>query len=218
METGLTHELLLQAFERYNTVFWPWNWLVCFSALLAALLASVPAAWGARVTTYLLGINWLWSGVCFLGLCLAPAYPLAILLGLVFSIQGLAFMLAARRNVLAFAWRPGVFGAASMLLVLFALLGYPLWGYLSGASYPQIAILGASCPTAIFTFGLLLMTTSRVPPALLVIPFTWAVSAVVPIAAGMREDSVLLVGGVLATMAIVIRDRRRGQLAPGNSA
>ena len=52
-----------------------------------------------------------------------------------------------------------------------------------------MAIVGAPCPAAILTFGLLLMSTARVP-RLLPIPFSWALSAVMPISVGMWSEIV----------------------------
>lgn len=205
MDTALTHEILLAAFARYNTLFTPWNWVIFSSAVLAALLACKQSDLTSRTTTYLLAVIWLWGGVSFLMVSLAPAYPLAIPLGLLSVTQGFAFILAARHDVFAFAWRTDPYGIFGLMLVLFGLVGYPL----VGATYPQIAIAGVSCPSAIFTFGMLLITRKRVPLYLLIIPALWAVSSLVPISAGMREDSVLLVAGVLVTTMIVLRDRRR---------
>jgi hypothetical protein len=119
-----------------------------------------------------------------------------------------AFLYATGRGFLLFAWRADFYGLTGLALALFGLVLYPLTGYLTGAVYPQIPIVGAPCPAVIFTFGLLLLTTTRVPLPLLAIPFLWAVGAVVPIAAGMWSDLVLLVGGVLASTMIMYRNNQ----------
>jgi hypothetical protein len=87
-------------------------------------------------------------------------------------------------------------------------VGYVVIGYILGRVYPQAAIPGAPCPLAVLTFGLLLMTRSRVPWPLLVIPCLWAMGGVLPVSVGVREDLGLLVGGVAATALLVYRDRR----------
>jgi hypothetical protein len=209
MDTPLTLEMLLHAFARYNTLLWPWNWLVVLLAVVAMLLVFRRSAGGSKLISAILGIVWVWVGIGFFMVSFAPAYPLAYAFGGAFVIQGMAFFHAAGRGLLQYAWRADYHGVIGLALALFGLVLYPFTGFLAGAAYPQIPLIGAPCPLAIFTFGLLLLTTSKVPVPLLVIPFFWAVGAVVPIAAGMSSDLVLLVGGVLASVIIVWRDRGR---------
>lgn len=41
-----------------------------------------------------------------------------------------------------------------MLLILYALIGYPAFGYFAGHHYPSVPVFGvAPCPTTIFTIG-----------------------------------------------------------------
>ena len=57
------------------------------------------------------------------------------------------------------------------LFLLYALAIYPLLGWLSGHTYPRSPSFGLTpCPVTIFSVGLLLWTTGRVPKYLLVIP------------------------------------------------
>lgn len=209
MDTSLTLDMLLQTFARYNTMLEPWNWLLLALATLATVLVFSRSASAGRVITGILGIIWLWVGVGFHMISFAPVFPLAYLMGALFVIQGLIFLFAARRNLLSFAWRADVYGVTGLLLALFSLIGYPATSYFAGAGYPQIPILGAPCPAVILTMGLLLLTSSRVPWSLLVIPLLWAFGAVAPIRAGMSSDWILLIGGVMAAAMIVYRDRRR---------
>jgi len=66
------------------------------------------------------------------------------------------------------------------LMVAHALLVYPLLGVLAGHVYPRQPMFGAAArPTVIFTFGLLL-TSTRVPKYLLLVPFAWALRVSAP--------------------------------------
>jgi hypothetical protein len=58
--------------------------------------------------------------------------------------------------------------------VAYALVVYPLIGYAAGQRYPATPTFGLPCPTVIFTFGVLLWATPRIPLRLLVIPALWA--------------------------------------------
>jgi hypothetical protein len=64
------------------------------------------------------------------------------------------------------------------------------------------------CPVTIFTFGILLLTTQRVPRWLLVIPFVWSmIGGSAAILLGVMQDWLLLVSGFIAISLIVLRDR-----------
>ena len=94
----------------------------------------------------------------------------------------------------------------------YALVAYPLIGLALGLGYPESPLCAmAPCPTAIATFGLLLLARPPLPKHLLVIPSIWAVLA--PLAAvghGYLQDLGLFVVGALAVALILRRDRVRG--------
>ena len=57
----------------------------------------------------------------------------------------------------------------------------------------------APCPTAIFTFGLLMLSARPLPIWLLCIPLAWAgIGSTAAVLLGVREDLGLLVSGILA--------------------
>jgi hypothetical protein len=86
---------------------------------------------------------------------------------------------------------------------------YPVIGTLLGHAYPQSPVFGvAPCPTTIFTFGLLLWTTAKVPKYVLVIPLLWSLLGVTAaFTLGIREDTGLLVAGVVGTILLIWCDR-----------
>src|SRR6185503_17117127 len=94
------------------------------------------------------------------------------------------------------------------------MLVYPLIGIAIGHVYPRQPMFGvAPCPTTIFTFGLLVLTATRVPKHLLVIPFIWSVTSGIsaPLNYGVYEDLGLVVAGIVGTGLLIWRDRH---LAP----
>lgn len=208
MSTQLTLDMLLQTFEQYNTTLSPWTWIIFVLGIVALLLAFWPSSRTSRIISGLLGILWLWSGAAFFFYAFAPVYTPAYVFGVLFIAQGLAFLYAAWREKLSFGFKADVYGIVGLALALYAVLGYIIVGYALGHQMPQAAIVGAPCPAAVLTFGLLLMTRERVPWPLLVIPFLWAVGGVLPISTGIWEDLGLVVGGVVATALIIYRDRR----------
>jgi hypothetical protein len=66
----------------------------------------------------------------------------------------------------------------------------------------------APCPTTIFTFGILLWTTDRVPKYLLVIPLLWAlVGTFAALSLGIPEDYALPVAALISLALLIWRDR-----------
>ncbi len=64
------------------------------------------------------------------------------------------------------------------------------------------------CPLVVFTFGLLLLTNTKVPKSLFVIPFLWSVSGFIPVYIGIWEDGGLIIAGILGTIMIIRRDKK----------
>jgi len=83
---------------------------------------------------------------------------------------------------------------------------YPVLGYFLGHVYPNSPTFGAPCPSTIFTFGLLLWTTTRIRWYLLVIPCLWAlVGSSAALTLGIYEDTGLLISAILGTAVLTMK-------------
>ena len=80
---------------------------------------------------------------------------------------------------------------------------------LLGHGYPRSPSFGvAPCPTTIFSFGLLRLTSAKVPRSVLVIPFLWSLLGfTASFLLGVPEDIGLVVAGVLSVGLLLWRDR-----------
>jgi len=95
------------------------------------------------------------------------------------------------------------------ILVLFALVVYPLLGYVFRHIYPSSPTFGLPCPTTIFTLGILLWSDTKIPLFILLIPFFWCIIGfTAAIQLGMREDTALLVAGFI-TAAILFFQKEK---------
>jgi hypothetical protein len=91
---------------------------------------------------------------------------MAYLFGLLFIIQGLIFRYTGMiRKELNFQLRSDRYSIRGAIMILDAMIVYPILGFLFGHSYPA-----APCPTPIFIFVLLLWTSGIVPKSILIIP------------------------------------------------
>ena len=128
-----------------------------------------------------------------------------------FVVQAFLFVRAGWfRDQLTFIARNGLAGRAGWAALGYALIINAAIGVALGHGYPEAPLFGmAPCPTAIATFGLLLLVRPPLPLHVLLIPLVWAVLA--PLAAvghGYPEDLGLFVAGIATLVIIVARDRR----------
>ena len=123
------------------------------------------------------------------------------------------------RGELVFRFQKDLGGLLGLLFIVYAAVLYPLLGYMLGHTYPHAPMFGvASCPTTIFTLGLLLWAEPRVPTALLVIPLLWTlIGSTAVVVLGVTEDFGLFVAGVLGTANLVVRQRSFTAMRPHDS-
>ncbi len=210
MNLPFTIDQFLGVFEQYNSSIWPAQILLLLLALVALFFAYRPRRNSTRSVFAILGFLWLWMGIAYHIMFFAAINPAAYGFGAFFILQGALFMFAAwAGSSPTFQFRPDVHGFAGALLILYALVVYPLLGYLQGRVYVQSPTFGAPCPTTIFTFALLLWAAGKVPAYLLIVPFLWSLLG--PSAAlslGITEDLGLFIAGIGGTALILTRNRK----------
>jgi hypothetical protein len=113
-------------------------------------------------------------------------------------LQGLLFFAyggIADRLTLRFqsGWR------GALALIVYAAVAYEVVGHFSGHGWPRAPLFGvAPCPTTIFTFGVLLLSTRPLPVLLLAIPLLLAaVGSTAAVLLGVPEDLGLAVAGLI---------------------
>jgi hypothetical protein len=177
MKIPFTTEEFLSVFADYNQAVWPMQFLLLAAGLVAVL--AVEARWlhRDRIVTGILAFLWAWAGTVYHLGFFARINPAAEVFGLLFLLQAIyLFRFSVQEPGVHFS--PGIhpvrrgFGA---LLIVYALIIYPLIGVLSGRHWPALPTFGVPCPLALFTFGVLLWTRRPCPRGLLVIPAIWAV-------------------------------------------
>ena len=212
MNISLTSDTLLGVFESYNAAIWPMQVAAYVLGAVAILLAVRKVKSSARIIAAILSFLGLFTGIAFFMLALAPVFPPAYLFGGLFVVQAGILLAEIFRPRVSFGLGRGWSPVIGLLFISFSVVGYPLVGLLLEHRYPRSPPFGLTpCPLLVFTFGLLLLTTSRVPKRLFVIPLLWALAGVIPIAIGMLEDIAMIVAGVVGTALILARDARDAQ-------
>ncbi len=197
-----TTEQFFDVFRRYNEAVWPNQWLLFLLALLAIVQVAAGGRNGRSVAGTL-GLLWLWMAVAYHFAFFRKVNPAAIGFALLFAVEGLLLMVrSAKEDTLAFRIRTGAAGTSGAVLIAYALVFYPLAGYLFGHRYPASPTFGLPCPTTIFTLGILLWGTSTGVRKLAVIPLVWAlIGSQAALSLGVWEDLGLTAAAALFVVA-----------------
>lgn len=194
-------EQFFEVFGRYNLAVWPAQ--LVFYAIAALIVVNQIRQVHPRANLMLLGAFWIWAGLVYhltFFVEINPAAPvfaaLWILQGGIMWWRGLDWPPAAKI--------PSRFASpAGKALVAYALLGYPLIGYLAGHRYPDTPTFGTPCPTTIFTLGILLWARIHQPWWMIAIPILWAaVGTTAALQLSVPQDYGLAVAGVIGLVLL----------------
>jgi hypothetical protein len=204
-----TADQFFEVFAAYNTAVWPFQLLLVAGAAAVAIFAWRSSGKAGRTTTAFLAILWIWAGLAYHLGQFTRINPAAYLFAGLFVLQGMLFGWASWRGDLRFAAPDGGSWKIGALAVVYALVIYPLLGWSLGQRWPAMPTFGAPCPSAIFTFGILLWTRERVPVRLLVIPSLWAVlTAPMAVGWGVWEDAPMPILALFTVVILSLRNRR----------
>jgi hypothetical protein len=210
MKTPFTTEQFLEIFRNYNQAVFPMQVILYLVSVFVIYLAFKPTSRSDKIISGILAFLWLWMGVVYHLIFFTAINKAAYLFGAIFILQGILFLsFGVFQNKLSFEFHSGIYGFTGVILILFALIVYPILGYALGHRYPSSPTFGLPCPTTIFTFGLLLLTRKNCPVSILIIPFVWSVfgfSAAFHF--GIVEDIGLLVSGLLTFSILLFRNKR----------
>ena len=198
MKLPFTVDQFLSVFSAYNTAIWPMQVLLVVAALAAVAVSVWPGARFRGVPAWTLALMWLWGGIVYHLIFFRPINSAAGVFGLLFVIQAALFGTLAARGKMTFRFSPSLEGWLGAGLIGYALIVYPVLGYVLGHRYPESPTFGAPCPTTIFTFGLMLWSSRALRWFESAIPVVWAIigtSAAMML--GMREDLGLPVAALL---------------------
>jgi len=197
-------------FETYNQAIWPAQLVAYVLGLVAVFLVVRSVAAGGRVAFGVLAIFWLWNGIAYHLLYFLQINFAALGFAALFVIEGVLLAVRAFGRSGEARFRTDVFGLCGLFFALFALVAYPVLGWLAGHGWPHAAVFGvAAAPMTIFTFGMLLMLDGA-RLYLAIIPLLWALAAgtAAVVRLATPEDLSLLAVGV-AGFGLMAWKRRR---------
>jgi hypothetical protein len=205
MNIPFTVEQFMDIFSHYNTDIWPLQIVFYALALTAVVFTVKKRKFTSVFNSLVLAFLWIWMGIVYHLGYFTQINTAAYIFGILFIIQGAVFayegILKRRLNFQYRSDSQGIFGS---IIIMYGLLLYPVFGYMAGHLYPQMPTFGLPCPTAIFTFGLLMWTESGISRYQLVIPLLWAVVGFnAAVSLTIYEDIGLLVSGIIAAVFLL---------------
>jgi hypothetical protein len=209
MNLPFTTEQFLEVFRQYNTSVFPMQIILLLAAIVSVYFVVKNKPYSSTFVSSILAFYWVWMGIVYHLIHFTTINKAAYLFGILYIVQGILFLyFGLIKKSLFFRYSGNIYGIVGYILIIYGLIVYPILGYLLGHVYPQSPTFGLPCPTTIFTFGLLLWSDQRIPPAILIIPFLWSIIGFsAAFSLGIIEDTGLLVAGLVSTMMILIRNR-----------
>jgi hypothetical protein len=199
MRLPFSVEQFFNLFGEYNAAVWPAQVMLIALAVAAVALVVFPRGGSGLSVALILAFLWGWLAVAYHLLFFTRINPLAYLFSGV-SLAGacLCAWEGAVRRRLRFKWTGGLRAFLGGLLIVYALLVYPLWSVAAGHRYPAAPTFGLPCPTTIFTVGVLAFAASPYPRSVFIVPVLWcAVGLQAAFLLGVTQDFGLGVAGVI---------------------
>jgi hypothetical protein len=201
----------LNVFNAYNQSIFPLQIVFYLIAFLCIYLLFAENKNTNKIISVVLSFFWLWMGIVYHLIFFSAINKAAYIFGSLFITQGILFFIwGVIKGELSFEYRKNINNNAGIILLLYALIIYPVLGYNLGHSYPYSPTFGLPCPTTIFTFGLLLFTNKKIPEYILIIPLLWSVVGfTAALTLSIYEDIGLLIAGLTAFTLLLISKREK---------
>lgn len=192
-------------FARYNTETWPVPLLLGAGGWAVVFLAAVGWRHAGRVSAIWLALLWLWMALVYHLMFFRSVNPVAWAFGAAFILQAALLLRVGLRGDLGFSGSLEERGDWGTVVLLYALLAYPWIGTAIGHRYPASPTFGVPCPTTIYTLGLLLWSSGRIPLSLLIVPAGWTlIAASATMLFGVWQD-LGLPAAMLVTIVVAVR-------------
>jgi hypothetical protein len=209
MKIPFSTEQFLDVFGGYNSDVWPMQLAFYAFAMIALYHLFNNHPNGNRIINLMLATFWIWMGLIYHLMYFSQINPVAKGFGVMFIIQGAIFgYFGIIKDQIQYRVDATISSAMGILLVVYGLFIYPVLSHSLGHIYPEAPTFGLPCPTAIFTYGMLLFSKYRLAWYVYFIALLWSVIGFsASIALGMAEDLALGFAAVIALTGFVTKTR-----------
>lgn len=209
MKIPFSTEQFLDVFGQYNSDVWPMQLVFYAFAMIALCLLFVNHSKRDLIINLLLSVLWIWMGLIYHLMYFSGINPVATAFGFMFIIQGFIFgYFGVLKEQIQYGAGKTISSAMGLILVVYGLFIYPLLSYSLGHVYPRTPTFGLPCPTAIFTYGMLLFSVYRLSWYMYFIALLWsAIGFSAAIALSMTEDIALGLAAAIALAGFLMKSR-----------
>ncbi len=203
-----TIEQFLGIFQSYNDTVYPFQAVLIMAAVFIIIQVFRKRNYADNLISWILMFFWLWMGIVYHINFFSSINPAAYFFGAAFILQALFILKSGIIDKkLNFGFIKDANHYIGLIIILYALLIYPVLNVFFGHVYPGNPTFGLPCPTTIFTFGMFLLTVRRIPLYLLIIPFLWALLGIsAALQLRIYEDTGLILSGILA-VSLIVKDK-----------
>lgn len=204
MKTPFTTEQFFNVFEKYNSTLFPLQFIILLLGIVGLFLLHSNYSNKNKIIGGFLGAVWIWMGIAYHFVFFAEINKAAFVFGGIFILQGLLILFNSWvKDSLIFTFNPQTKDYTGYFFILFGLIIYPLIGYTLFGTFTKTISLGLPCPTTILTFGFFMLTSSKFPKYLLIIPSLWAVIGLsAAINFGVYQDFMLPLTAIIAVIVL----------------
>jgi hypothetical protein len=210
MDLPFSRGQFFEVFRQYNEGVWPLQVAFYVLALgVVALLTFKPRS-AERPIACALGFLWIWMALVYHGFYFTRITPAAYFFAALFFSGAMLFIwVGVIRGQLKFGRVRRVRLIVGAVLIVYALLVYPLLSLALGHRFPFSPTFGLPCPTTIFTIGVFAFAARPFPRKVLIVPVMWTVIGVqAAFLLGVFQDLALIVAGVFGIVVIATANRQ----------
>ena len=214
MKFPFTVEEFLNVFKSYNESIFPFQFIFYLIAFFCIYLIFKQYENSSKIISAFLSFFWLWIGIVYHLLFFTSINKAAYFFGGLFIIQGVLFgVYGIIKNSITFEYQNTIYNYIGIIFIAYALIIYPILGYLFGHKYPYSPTFGLPCPTTIFTFGILLFVNKKIPVLVLIIPLLWSIIGFgAALNLSIYEDYGLLIAGILGFILLFVSNKNYSKI------
>ena len=185
--------------ENYNLAIWPLQIFIYILIGIAVFFSFKSTNYTPKIVLSILAFLWLFNGIVFSYFFWAPSHIFGYFFSVFCVLQGILFLYSIKKSDITIRNANKTFTIIGIIFVIYATIGYQVFGYFLGHIYPAFFPAGlVPCPTTILTFGIFLII-NNIPIKYYVIPFIFSLGGFMVAYYGIYEDVGLIIAGILGT-------------------
>lgn len=168
-------EDIIKAIEHINVYFYPFSLIIPIILSLSFLFflffnIKNPTYKKSNYLKIVIALSYFYAGIPLFFTTEQMGITNAVMGGTILSFFGVIFFISIFNKKMIFVFdKKKYIKIISFILIFTGIFLYPILEYITGLSWPGIALFGMECPTTISVIGLLILSYKNIPKYFLVI-------------------------------------------------